>query len=67
MRRKSDVLAAVKQFAKDIGAPDAFVADMSGEQQSAALKKFCNEIGASLHASEEGTHGPTKLNCMLDC
>jgi hypothetical protein len=31
MKRKGEVLLAMKQFAKEIGAPDAFVADMSGE------------------------------------
>jgi hypothetical protein len=30
MKRKGEVLLAMKQFAKEIGAPDAFVADMSG-------------------------------------
>ena len=48
MRRKSDVLAAVKQFAKDIGAPDAFVADNSREQTSFELKKFIHDIGSAL-------------------
>ena len=32
MKKKSEVLLAIKQFAKEIGAPDSFVADMSGEQ-----------------------------------
>jgi hypothetical protein len=31
MRRKGEVLQAIKQFAKEIGAPDAFIADMSSE------------------------------------
>ena len=48
MRRKFDVLATVKQFAKEIGVPDAFVADMSGEQMLFDLMHFCNEIGTSL-------------------
>jgi hypothetical protein len=34
MRRKGEVLQAIKQFAKEIGALDAFIADMSGEQMS---------------------------------
>ena len=38
MRRKGEVLQAMKQFAKEIGAPDAFVADMSGEQMSKEVK-----------------------------
>ncbi len=48
MRSKSEVLQAVKQFAKEIGAPDALIADMSEEQTSKSLKKFCNAIGTSL-------------------
>ena len=30
MKKNSEVLLAIKQFAKEIGAPDSFVADMSG-------------------------------------
>ena len=44
MKRKSEVLLAIKQFAKEIGAPDSYVADMSGEQMSSEVKKFCNNI-----------------------
>ena len=55
MKKKSEVLLAIKQFAKEIGAPDSFVADMSGEQMSSDVKKFCNDIGTTLRALEEGT------------
>ena len=55
MKKKSEVLLATKQFAKEIGAPDSFVADMSGEQMSSEVKKFCNDIGTTLRALEEGT------------
>ena len=34
MKRKSEVLLAIKQFAKEVGAPDSIVADMSGEQMT---------------------------------
>ena len=40
MKKKSEGLLAIKQFAKEIGAPDSFVADMSGEQMSSEVKKF---------------------------
>lgn len=55
MKSKSEVLQAVKQFAKEIGAPDAIISDCSGEQKSHALKRFCNEIGTTLRTLEEGT------------
>jgi hypothetical protein len=38
MKRIGEVLLAMKQFAKEIGAPDAFVADMSGEHMSKEMK-----------------------------
>ena len=44
MKRKSEVLLAIKQFAKGIGAPDYFEADMSGEQMSAEVKKFWHNV-----------------------
>ena len=40
MSRKSEVLLAIMQFAIEVGAPDSFVADMSGEQMSSEVKKF---------------------------
>jgi hypothetical protein len=48
VRRKGEVLQAIKQFAKELGAPDAFIADISGEQMSREVKKFCNDIGTAL-------------------
>ena len=45
MQRKSEVLQAIKQFAKEIGAPTAIIVDMAGEQMSQEVRKFCNDIG----------------------
>ena len=40
MRQKLEVLQAIKQFAKEIGAPTSIIADMSGEQMSHDIRKF---------------------------
>ena len=55
MKRKSKVLSALKQFAKEVGAPDAIVSDMAKEQVSQDVRNFCNMIGMTLRALEEGT------------
>ena len=55
MKREVEVLKAVKQFAKEIGVPDAIISDASKAQTSADLRKFCNEIGSTFRALEEGT------------
>ena len=55
MRNKSEVLQAVKLFAKEVGAPNAIIFYMYGEQTSKDLRKFCAEIGTMLKFFEEGT------------
>ena len=65
MKRKSEVLLAIKKFAKEIGVPDSFVADMSGEQMSSEVKKFCNDIGTTLRALEEGTPWSNKAELYI--
>lgn len=48
MKTKGEVLQAVKQFAKEVGAPEAIIADSAREQKSAELRKFCTDIGTTL-------------------
>ena len=52
MRKKSEVLQVIKQFAKEIGVPTSIISDMSGEQMSHDVRKFCNDIGSTLWALE---------------
>ena len=65
MRRKSEVLQAIKQFAKEIRAPTLIIADMSGEQMSHDVWKFCNNIGTTLRALEEGTPWSNKAELYI--
>jgi hypothetical protein len=65
MKSKAEVLQAVKQFAKEIGAPDAIICDMAGEQTSNALKRFCQEIGTTLRVLEEGTPWENKTELYV--
>ena len=55
MKSKSEVLQALKQFSKEIRAPDAIVSDAEGEQTSKALRKYCSDICTTLQYLEEGT------------
>ena len=65
MCRKSEVLQALKQFAKEIGVPTSIIADMSGEQMSHDVRKFCNDIGTTLRALEEGTPWSNKAKLYI--
>ena len=65
MRRKSKLLQAIKQFAKEIGAPTSIITDMAGEQMSQEVRKFCNDIGTTLRALEEGTPWSNKAELYI--
>ena len=54
MKSKGQVPQAMKQLTKEIGVPEAFVLDASGEKTSQEMKHFCNNIGAALRVVEEG-------------
>ena len=65
MRRKSEVLQVIKQFAKEIGAPTSIIVDMASEQMSQEVRKFCNDIGTTLQALEEGTPWSNKAELYI--
>ena len=65
MKRKSEVLSAIKQFAKEVGAPDAIVSDMAKDQVSQDVRNFCNMIGTTLRAPEEGTPWSNKAELYI--
>ena len=65
MKKKSEVIYALKQFAKEIGAPDAIVFDASGEQTSLEVKHFCQDIGTSLQVPEERTHWTNRAELCI--
>ena len=65
MKNKSEVLQAVKQFAKEIGAPDAIICDAAREQTSKDLRQFLNSIGTSLRVLEENTPWANKAELYI--
>jgi hypothetical protein len=65
MKSKSEVLQAVKEFAKEIGAPEAIICDAAREQKSKSLRKFLGEIGTTLRVLEEGTPWANKAELYI--
>eukprot|EP00957_Ditylum_brightwellii_P151940 11570307-Ditylum_brightwellii.AAC.1 len=55
LKSKGGFLLAVKLFAKEVGAPDAFLCDAAGGQTLQPMRSLCAEIGTSLRVLEEGT------------
>ena len=65
MKRKSELISAIKQFAKVVGVPDAIVSDMAREQVSQDVRQFCNTIATTLQALEEGTPWSNKAEFFI--
>lgn len=65
MKRESEVLQAIKQFAKAIGAPDAIICDASKAQTSQKVKQFCRDIGTTLRILEENTPWANKAELYV--
>ena len=55
MKLKGGFLDAFELFTKEIGVPDALTVDPSGEQTSAAAKKYCQQVGSTLQVLEVHT------------
>ena len=48
IKPKKEVIQAVKQFPKEIGAPDATVSDAAPDQKSQALQNICTDMSTTL-------------------
>jgi hypothetical protein len=59
------VLQALKQFAREIGAPDAIICDAAREQTSSDVKRFLNDIETMLRTLEEGTPWANKAELYI--
>ena len=55
MKTQKDIPAAMKLFAKEVGAPDCFVCDPQSNQKSKEVRDFCSQIGTTLKVLEEST------------
>jgi hypothetical protein len=64
-KNTSDIFQAVKEFAKEIGAPEAVICDAAGEQKSHDVRKFLEGIGTTLQVLEEGTPWANKAELCI--
>ena len=55
MKLQRDYPAVLRQFAKDVGAPEILVCDPHPSHKIFEVKDFCNNIGTTLKLLEQGT------------
>ena len=55
MKSLTEYPSALRQFAKEVGAPDILVANPHKSQASKDMMDFCNKIGTTLRLLEQNT------------
>jgi hypothetical protein len=65
MQHQRDYFLALKQFAKDVGAPDILICDPHPTQKQRKVKEFCTQIGTTLKSLKLRLSGLTGLSFTL--
>eukprot|EP00957_Ditylum_brightwellii_P038367 2900558-Ditylum_brightwellii.AAC.1 len=66
MKNESEVIQAVKQFTKEIGAPEAIICDGAWSQlKGKDVLQFMAQVGMTLHVFEEGTPWANKAELYI--
>jgi hypothetical protein len=55
MKKESEYILALKEFAKDVGAPEVFICDSAKTQKKREVKDFCTQMGTTLSILEAET------------
>ena len=66
MKKRADVIQAVKKFMKEVGLPDAIIYDGAGEHTSNEMRQLCNDVGTTLRILERGTPWANKAELYID-
>ena len=65
MKARTEVIQAMKQFAKEVGALDPIICDAAREQKSQNLWKFLSDIGSTLRVLEKETCWANKAELYI--
>ncbi len=65
MKRQADYFLALKQFAKDVGAPEVLVCDPHPAQTKREEQNFCTQIGTTLKVLEAEMQWPNRVELYI--
>ena len=65
MKTESDYINTLKEFAKDVGAPDILVCDASKTQTQRKVKEFCTAIGTTHITLEAATQWADRAELFI--
>ena len=67
MKKKTEIINAVKAFAKEIGVPTVLILDPEGTQTSKELNKVAKDMCCPLKYLERATQWAIWPSCILVC
>ena len=65
MKSVTEIPAAIRLFAKEVGAPNCFVCDPHANQKSKEVREFCHKIGTTLRLVEERTQHANRAELYI--
>ena len=65
MKKQQEVYLAVKQFAKEVGAPEVLVCDPHPAQIKREVREFCTQIGTTLKVLEAETQWANRAELYI--
>jgi hypothetical protein len=65
MKKEAEYLYALKEFSKEVGAPDVLICDGSKAQNQSAVKLYCNQIGTTLKTLEAETQFANRAELII--
>ena len=65
MKSLTEIPAAIRLFAKEVGAPNCFVCDPHANQKSKEVREFCHKIGSTLRLLEERTQHANRAELYI--
>jgi hypothetical protein len=65
MKRQQDYVLALKQFAKDVDAPDVLVCDPHPAQTKQEVREFCTQVGTTLKVLEAETQWANRAKLYI--
>jgi hypothetical protein len=67
MAKEAEYFLALKEFSKDVGAPDVLVCDLAKTQKKREVKELCTQIGTTLKILDAETQWAIQAGFFVKC
>ena len=65
MKKESEYILALNEFAKDVGAPEVLICDSAKTQKKREVNDFCTQMGTTLSILEAETQWANRAELFV--